>query len=165
MGKIDFKQLDKKSKIEIVITSVMVIVLIIILCNSIKTILRTRGPVEPAAITPVAFREIAKRDISISAKSKQIEKAYKEAEAERVAKGAAWGRDPFAAETSLREAEWTISDLSLEGIMWDEKEPYAIINGEVVKKGDKIGKTTVVQIQKDSVIVSDGTEKSILRLW
>lgn len=165
MEKIDFKHLNKKSKIEIVITSIMAAVLIIILCNSIETVLRAKTPFKSPSLTPVAFKEIAKRDISISDKSEQVEKAHKETEARRVGEGAAWDRDPFAIETSLRESEWSISDLTLEGVMWDEKEPYAVINGEVVKKGDKLGKTTVVQIQKDSVIVSDGTKKSILRLW
>ena len=38
----------------------------------------------------------------------------------------------------VEEAEGVVSQLALNGIIWDEDEPYAIINGEVVNKGDMI---------------------------
>lgn len=165
MKKLDLKNLDKKTKIEIAITSVMVIALVIILGNSIKTILRAKRTVKPPPIAPVALMEIARRDISISARSEQIEKAYREAETRRAEKDIPWGRDPFDMKISLPESDWGVAGIKLEGIMWDEKEPYAIINGEVVKKGDKLGKNTVIQIEKDAVIISDGTKGYRLRVW
>lgn len=165
MEKLNLKNLDEKTKIEIAITSIMVIALVIILGNSIKTILRTKKAVKSPPLAPVALREIAKREMSISDKSEQIESLYREAEARRAEKDLPWGRDPFAMKISLQETSWGLSDLKLEGIMWDEKNPCAIINGEVVKKDDKLGKNTVVQIEKDGVIISDGTKRYILRLW
>lgn len=165
MQKIDLKKLDKKSKIEIAVTFSMVVALIIILTNSMNTVLQTKKGFEPSSITPVALREIAKRDISISTRSAEIEKAYKEAEAQRAERDVPWGRDPFAARVSLKESSETIPGLRLEGIMWDKDEPCAIINGEVVRKGDKIGPNTIVGIEKSAVIVSDGAKEHRLSFW
>ena len=58
-----------------------------------------------------------------------------------------WGRDPF----SLKVA------LALNGILWDDNLPQAIIGDNVVKVGDKVGNNTVVSILKDRVILNDGT--------
>ena len=64
-----------------------------------------------------------------------------------------WGKNPFA----LKEVKIeTISKLSLNGIMWDEESPKAIVNDEIIGVGDKIDENTVVDIKKDSVILNDG---------
>ncbi|MDD5449468.1 MAG: hypothetical protein PHO42_02595 [Candidatus Omnitrophica bacterium] len=62
-----------------------------------------------------------------------------------------WGRNPFLTRISL-------TDAGLAGILWDEKSPKAIIGGSIVGIGDKIGGNTVVDIQKDRVILNDGSE-------
>lgn len=61
-----------------------------------------------------------------------------------------WGRNPFAQKGSSSAA----SDLA--GILWDDKSPKAIIGGIVVGKGDVVGGNTVVDIQRDRVILNDG---------
>jgi len=50
------------------------------------------------------------------------------------------------------------SGFALTGILWDEVKPLAIIDGEVVKKGDKVGSKVIVDIKEDRVILSDGQE-------
>jgi hypothetical protein len=50
--------------------------------------------------------------------------------------------------------QFKISDLYLEGIIWDDVKPMAIINGEVVAPGDKVSGVTVVEIKKDMVILN-----------
>jgi hypothetical protein len=54
----------------------------------------------------------------------------------------------------------------LMGIVWDQEKPTAIINGEIVEKGKKFSKYTVLDIQRDRVTISDGqvTEDLILKL-
>ena len=53
---------------------------------------------------------------------------------------------------------------NLEGIMWSEKDPKAMISGAIVHKGDRIGEATVVAVKKTSVILNDGTKDFELKL-
>ncbi len=66
-------------------------------------------------------------------------------------------RDPFTAAPIITEKN-TQPGLALTGILWDKIKPLAIIDGEVVKKGDRIADKAVVDIKRDSVILSDGQE-------
>jgi len=68
-----------------------------------------------------------------------------------------WGRNPFLAKS--------VSAISgLTGILWDEKQPKAIIGDAVVGIGEKVGSNTVVDIKPDKVILSDGTKNFELKL-
>lgn len=72
-----------------------------------------------------------------------------------------WGRDPF----TLPKTPVDISvELKLKGIMWDKDNPLTIINGKVLKRGDKIGTNTVIDIKQDRVILSDGDREFELKL-
>ena len=54
--------------------------------------------------------------------------------------------------SSDTEISWVFrKDLEITGIMGDEKEPYAIVNQEVVKVGDKIGEIEVLEIGRDTL--------------
>jgi len=64
-------------------------------------------------------------------------------------------RDPFTA-VSIISVEGPRSEISLTGILWDKAKPLAIIDGNVVKKGQRVGNKTVVDIKRDRVILSDG---------
>ena len=166
MEKIDFKNLDNKSKMQITITSVLVVVFIIILINSMNAILRKRYPAKSTPISPGTFKGIAKRSIAIGSKPPLTQKLHKYADVIKSQENLSWGRDPFSEEVALRGSELAVSDLKLEGILWHHgKSPSAIVNGEIVGKGDKIGGTTVVSIDKDSIIVSDGSKNYKLNLW
>lgn len=66
-------------------------------------------------------------------------------------------RDPFTAAPIISE-ENIQSGFALTGIVWDKIRPLAIIDSEVVKKGDRIADKTVVDIKRNSVILSDGQE-------
>ena len=72
-----------------------------------------------------------------------------------------WGRNPF---TLQKTSSMTVKGLILDGIMWDKEKPMAIINGEIVKIGDRIGDNIVVEIKQDSVILSDGTKDFELQI-
>jgi len=166
MKKIDFKNLDNKSKVQIAVTSVLIVAFIIILTNSISTILRKRYPAKPVSISPGTFKEIVKRDIGTTSKMASIHEQYEYTDAMKSQENGLWGRDPFSTQQALKGSELAVSDLKLEGILWHHgKAPSAIVNGEIVGEGDKIGVTTVVSIDKDSIIVSDGSKHYKLNLW
>ncbi len=68
-----------------------------------------------------------------------------------------WGKSPFLPlKTEAARVMTESGGIELEGIMWDEKTPCAIINGRVVKAKDRIGDNEVVEIKKDRVILNDG---------
>lgn len=52
--------------------------------------------------------------------------------------------------------------LVLKGVMWDEENPVAIINDQMVKAGDVINTVTVESIEKDRVILEKSDHKFTL---
>ena len=74
-----------------------------------------------------------------------------------------WGRDPFA-KPQKEEKVGSISNLTLDAIMWADKKPSAFINNSIVSVGDKITDKTVKQIEQDRVILTDGTNDYVLKL-
>ena len=63
------------------------------------------------------------------------------------------------------DKEFQATDLKVEGIMSGIKgQNLAIINGQIVKKGDQLGSLVVAQIEKDSVILTQGEQKFELKL-
>jgi hypothetical protein len=96
-------------------------------------------------------------------KDTSVEKVRVVATSERHAKRSSyitWGRSPFAPrEIRIKK----ITTLTLNGIMWDNINPKAIINNNIVGIGDRIGKGRVVEINRDNVILNDGTRNFELR--
>ena len=168
MEGIDFKNMDNKTKAQVAVTSVLVLVFVFVLGNSIKTIIskgkKTNTP--SSYVSPDAFKEIVKRDMQDAkqitvANGSELYKAVKE-ESEKQD----WGRDPFSKRAALSGGPVSISGLKLEGILYHYgKNPSALINGEVVSEGDMIGGIKIVEIRKDAVIVNDGKEDYKLSLW
>ncbi|MFA4992493.1 MAG: hypothetical protein WC571_00830 [Candidatus Omnitrophota bacterium] len=66
-------------------------------------------------------------------------------------------RDPFTSAPIISEKNMQ-SGFCLTGILWDKLKPLAIIDGQIAKKGDRIGNKEVVDIKRDRVILSDGQE-------
>ena len=56
------------------------------------------------------------------------------------------------------------SDLKLEGIIWNEEEPLAVINDEIMRVGESIGSAKLIEIREDEVIFKDGEGEFILKL-
>ena len=67
-----------------------------------------------------------------------------------------WGRNPFTVAESPKAA-------MLEGIMWDARNPKAIINGQVLGVGDRVGSGEIVDIQPNSVTIQTGTTKKVYK--
>lgn len=73
----------------------------------------------------------------------------------RRSKYTSWQRSPFI------EAKVSVTGLyklTLNGIVWDEENPRAIINGQIVSVGDVMEGITIVEIKKDGVVLNDGVK-------
>ena len=71
----------------------------------------------------------------------------------------AWGRNPF-----VLEAAPNIRELTLNGILWDDQNPQALIGDHIVRKGDTIGPSIIIDIRPDSVILNNGIENLELKV-
>ena len=72
-----------------------------------------------------------------------------------------WGRDPFmVTQTPVSSS----SALALDGIVYDEKDSYVLINNQLLHIGDEVNGNRVVDIQQDTVILNDGNKNIELKL-
>lgn len=129
--------MEKKDKIQLCITGVLVIILLFSL--------------------PRAF-EKKKRPVPVKAKEVATDQTVKEpglyTRLEQEIKKMDFKRDPFSRQ-SLADLEES-PGLRLSGILWDEVNPTAIINDEIVAVGSRIQGGRVVDIKKDKVILKEG---------
>ncbi|MCK5014324.1 MAG: hypothetical protein KAS66_10935 [Candidatus Omnitrophica bacterium] len=68
-----------------------------------------------------------------------------------------WGRNPFALAESPKASV-------LEGIMWDSRNPKAIINGYILGIGEKVGSGVIINIKQTSVTVTNGNTEKVYHL-
>ena len=130
--------LDKKGRIELVVTAGFILVFLFILYGKYSS---AKNKKTAPVLTPQAYMPAA---------------AIKQGATERL-KNMNWGRDPFMFGTAKIYSDED-GALALNGIAWDEKAPSAIINNKVVKVGDEVAGNKVADIRKDKVIVTkDGS--------
>ena len=72
--------------------------------------------------------------------------------------------EPVAAPKRIKSKKLTSNEYALEGIVYDEKDPFAIINGRVLKRNDKIDTFIITAIGKESVELTSVDEETILNL-
>ena len=129
--------MEKKDKIQLGITGVLVIVLVVFLIRAFE-----KGK-RPA---PVKVKEfVADQSVKEPGLYTRLEQEIKKMD---------FKRDPFSRQ-SLSDLEES-QDLHLSGILWDEVNPTAIINDEIVAVGSRIQGGRVVDIRKDKVILEEG---------
>ena len=152
MQAIDFKNLDKRSKMQIRITAVLIVVLIVISINSIRIIKIKAKPehVPSAALKKGVEPLMSKFRTTAEKPTMEVVDKYKDM---------SWGRDPF----QLGEGS-SLTGLKLQGITWHKKGWKAIINGEIVGVGDMVGQNKVIEIKKNNVVVNDGTNNVTLTI-
>lgn len=75
-----------------------------------------------------------------------------------------WGKDPFLMDASNLKEHQDMAGLVLNGIVSDRENPYAIINNDVVKLGDKVNDMTVIEINEKSVILEQDGQRHTLEL-
>src|SRR3989338_5901253 len=72
--------------------------------------------------------------------------------------------DPFVKFPKKKAGASGLAELTLEGVLWDDKKPYAVINGEVFGVGQSVGDYKVIDIQKDNVTLSGKGKTHNLKL-
>ncbi|MDD5282162.1 MAG: hypothetical protein PHC37_06210 [Candidatus Omnitrophica bacterium] len=143
----------QKDLIELGITGILVTVLIIVFVNTFRKLHR------PNIAAPKVVDLVNQPSLTYNkVDSKDLYDLL-----EQEAKSFDLKRDPFTAAPIIDEKNMQ-SGIALTGILWDKIKPLAIIDGEVVKKGDRFGNKVVVDIKRDRVILSDGQELLEIKL-
>ncbi len=78
-------------------------------------------------------------------------------------------RDPFSPLVSkngtlIIPREIDLGRLVVKGIIYSKESPVAIINDEVVERGEKIGDYLVLEIEEKRIILKKGDKEFILKL-
>lgn len=135
---------DNKNKIELAVTGIGIVILIFLVISHMSK--------------PGASKGVSKNEAYHTSESAMIAVSEPESWDEL-----SWGRDPFLLDTSNTK-EHGMEDLTLNGIMPDKQNPYAIINNEVVKLGDKVGGMTVIEINEKNVVLDENGQRHTLEL-
>jgi len=146
----------EKRKIEIIITSVMIIILIFAIPNAFKAKKEYHTKVEPIKASIVKTSQ-PKKTVSKT----QNQPSGDQGVEERM-DSLNWDRDPFAYRPVASIGIG--GGLNLEGIVWDEENPKAMVDGTILGIDEKIGDYTIVDITKDGVLLTDGTKQIELKL-
>lgn len=138
----------KKELIELSIIGVLVVVMIFAFANlAKKSRLRNMKDIKPK-VADLSFSQPAMFENKTESKN-----LYNLLEEE--AKSFELKRDPFTAAPLV--SEQSIGGVAvLSGILWDKDKPMAIIDGNIVKIGQRVGNQTVMEIKRDRVILANG---------
>ena len=87
---------------------------------------------------------------------------------------AAGRRDPFVPLVGVAQSTsaagigsiLTIDDVVLQGIVvGSDGMPYAIINGEIMKKGDQVERLSIIEIEDNEIVVKIDEESHVVKLY
>ena len=109
---------------------------------------------------------VLSREALTSSSSKKVEE-----EAPEVSLPITIKRDPFL--PSYMRVEDKASGVfsseelgfSLSGIVWDPRNPVAIINGEMKHVGEVVNGKTILEIKEDRVLLGEGKARYTVTLW
>ncbi|MFC1703884.1 hypothetical protein ACFL1E_03755 [Candidatus Omnitrophota bacterium] len=155
--------MNKKSIIEFVITGILVLVLIGLVVNQMKKS-KSAPRARKHSVDEIMAKEMLFAKGNSAATIDTTSGGLFE-RLEREAEGFPLMRDPFVFGPPRPDSPLAVQSLHLQGVIWDEKTPQAVINDNIVGIGDSLGAHTVKQIKPDSVVVSDGTNDFELKLW
>ena len=140
-------KMNKKELIQLGLTGVLIIIFLFFVIHAV-TKKQVQQPGDKAKLAPA--------EIISPEKDKQKELFLKLAEE---IKNVELKRDPFAPVSKQASHE-----LSLNGIVWDQENPLAIINDTIVKVGSAVDGNTIVDIQENSVTLTNGSRTLKLEL-
>lgn len=142
--------MQKRDIIKLSITIILIFILLFLVLNLTKRKKKVTFP--ETEIT----KQLVSREDKLSCKSlfERLEEETKKLELKR---------DPFTSLPIIPKERYS-SGICLNGILWDRSNPMAIINDSIVKIGDKVDDTFVVDIKQDRVILNDGAREFELRL-
>jgi hypothetical protein len=134
---------NNKNKAKLVITAVLIIILILAAPGAFRA-QRKRKANQNAIFS--SGRPVTRDEFGISHFQKLLEET----------RNLKVERDPFSRGQAHSSSAKDISMLGLSGIIWDKKNPKAIISGKIVGIGSKVKNNLVVEIKPNSVILNDG---------
>jgi hypothetical protein len=142
--------MDKKTKTQLGITGILAVILLFIIMNASNSLMRSKEQKDTTLQTSQAVA------LPATVKNAQVNMLYNKSSA--VNKDLSSLRDPFAYPAVQAEYNTSIPVLKikLNAILWDKDQSLAVINHKVVKRGDKAGRYTVVEIKADRIILNDG---------
>lgn len=135
----------KKENIQIGITGGLVVLLVVLLTRALSGKKEDRPGVAKNAGSPMKV---------LVAEQGKEESFYEKLLAETRDRG--FGRDPFSKQPIVTSD--SSQALHLSGILWDEANPTAVINDEIVAVGSEIEGRRVTEITKNRVILEDGAQ-------
>ena len=145
----------QKNKRDIIITAILLVIFAISFTKNI--LLRKRSALPPAPLTAANDTVQNMSDQLIIVTNIRV---YDRIRKERVALwDREWARDPFVPQKALATIVKAVN-LTLKGILWDEKTPKAIVNEKTLVIGDTIYGYTVMEIKPRSIVLKTG-EKNI----
>lgn len=140
--------MQKKEIIKISVSGVLILVLFLTIAGGLSC---RRQPKKPSLGQGAAVKPEKAREKGLFSRLEE--------EAGKVE----LSRDPFSAEI-IKSPKVSQPGPYLSGIVWDQKLPKAIIDDVIVGIGEKVGDNTIIDIQKDKVILNDGSRNFELRL-
>jgi hypothetical protein len=148
----------EKKRLEIYITLGLVVILILAVANSIRAYHKRfkKASYPSVASTTFIVSSMAVKDATSLV---QVPSSKGLSDTEELG----WSRDPFSGKIYFERSKSNVR-LELKGILWDEKGSRALIGNEIVQEGDKVGQYTILKINKNSIIISDGTKNTELEL-
>lgn len=155
--------MDKKTLIKLIITGVLVIILIFVLNNARRAANKVKEIRKKTLYSSVLTEQPAQEELQSSKVSRATGKElYKKLLEET--KTLTLKRDPFSFVPIVSKDAASSNKIDLSGILYDKDHPLAIINGQIVKPGDRVGVNAVINIKKDRVILNDGYKDFELKL-
>lgn len=148
--------MNNKTRIELAVTVLLAAVLVVVVARNITTSnVRNRERRSGASVSrPVSAK--------VEVKSEVVRTETIKALGEGMAT-VPWGRDPFM-QAGRPEGE-TVSEFKLAGILYEQDNPQAIINDEIVGVDGIVGGWKVVSIKPDVVFLRKGDRSKELHLW
>ena len=137
---------DRKSRIKLIITAILIIIFIFSWANTIKVLQKRWGGAKKKEVSSkllVATQAPKVEEIPL------VQVIYEDDD------GLEWIRCPFCGKLYIDGGGGVVV---LSGILWDVKDPKAVINGEIVGIGDKVNKYSVIDIDRNIVILNDGSK-------
>jgi len=144
---------SKKDMIELGVIGVGIIVFIFVLSGAFNRNSRNK----------VLKPESADSAVKVSAPRGEVSGKSRYTLLELEANALELKTDPFTG-TTIAIMKKVSSGIALSGVLWNKSNPLALIDGKVMKKGDRVGDWVIVAINENSVILNDGYNDFILKV-
>ncbi len=154
--------LPKDQKMKLAVTAGLVLILIFVVNNSRQAVKKVKQRRKKTLHSKVLKEKKGSEEKDLLSKIEELpgkeevtEGLYRQLEEKT--KDLALNRDPFTRGRVSTKQTIESSGPALSGIIWDEKSPRAVINNQIIRVGDTIGKNVVIEITPDSVTLDDGS--------